>query len=96
MINITDFSTQLADKSVDAGLQMMGEVYLPAFLIIFISIFLIGIIIAIPLLNTARSWGNFLAILIVMFIFGLVLFIFTFYYPVIPKITSDVLKGWLT
>ena len=94
MLNITTFANELLSKTADEGIKAMGEVFLPSILIAWAALIILTLIIAMCILK--KGWGNFFLIFILPQVVFLVLILFIFVIPVLPKWTSELMKGWLT
>lgn len=90
MLNTTQLGIELINKSSDEAFKILGNVYLPSFLIVFISLFLL--IFVFGLIFVRKNFSNFIAIFIFPLIFTLILFLFIFIIPIIPKLTGHLIR----
>ncbi len=80
--------------SNEQGLKIIGETFFPSVLIAWVILFVLTIIIALCVLK--KGFKNFFLIFILPQIVFLVLILFIFVIPVLPKWTADWMVGWLS
>ena len=96
MINITTLTNDLANKTTEEGIKIIGEVFLPSVLIAWAVLIILTVIIAVCILKKKKGFQNFFLIFILPQLVFLVLILFIFIIPILPKWTSELMKGWLT
>ena len=93
MINNTLIAEELLKSTAEEGLKIMGEIFLPSMLIgILVTLVLMLLL---GLITLRKGWGKFFIIFIIPLLIFVLIIIFTFIIPVIPKYTGDWLVGFI-
>lgn len=91
--NATIICEQITNKTIEGGLKVVGEAYLPSFLIFWVGTLLLILIIGLATIK--KDFAKFFAIFIIPLLLGLLILIFTFVIPLIPKFTGNWMSGLL-
>lgn len=90
MLNSTLICEQILEKSTEQSLKIIGEVFLPSFLLFWLGSLTLILIIGLAIIK--KDLDKFFIVFIIPFLLGLVILIFTFVIPIIPKFTA----GWFS
>ena len=93
MINNTLIAEELLKSTAEEGLKIMGEIFLPSMLIgILVTLVLMLLL---GLITLRRGWGKFFIIFIIPLLIFILIIIFTFIIPVLPRISGEWMQGIL-
>jgi len=93
MLNMTTIAEELITKSEEGALLHISEIFIPSILIAWITLILLTLFIA--AIVKIKAWAKFFAVFIVPQLILMVILIFTFIVPVIPKWTGHLLHNML-